>query len=74
MGAIERARERGVIRPGDEVVALLTGNGMKTPEAMADPASDALFDGDGIRAGVRIPATYDAFERWFEGREDAPAA
>ena len=74
VGAIERARERGVIRTGDEVVALLTGNGMKTPEAMADPVSDALFDGDGIRAGVRIPATYDAFERWFEGREDAPAA
>ncbi len=74
VGAIERARERGVIRSGDEVVALLTGNGMKTPEAMDDPAGDALFDGDGIRAGVRIPATYDAFERWFEGREDAPAA
>ena len=74
VGAIARAMERGVIDPRHEVVALLTGNGMKTPEALADPASDALFDGDGIRAGVRIPATYDAFERWLESREDAPAA
>ncbi len=74
VGAIALAKERGVIRPGDEVVALLTGNGMKTPEALADPASDALFDGDEIRAGVRIPATYDAFEAWYEAREGVSAA
>ncbi len=72
VGAIALARERGVIRPGDEVVALLTGNGMKTPEALADPVSEALFDGDEIRAAMRIPATYDAFERWLEEREGAP--
>ena len=31
LGAVEAARRRGVIREGDEVVALLTGNGLKTP-------------------------------------------
>ena len=33
LGAVAAARRRGVIRPGDEVVALLTGNGLKTPDA-----------------------------------------
>ena len=31
--AAAAARRRGVIRAGDEVVALLTGNGLKTPDA-----------------------------------------
>ena len=33
MAAAAAARRRGVIRDGDEVVALLTGNGLKTPDA-----------------------------------------
>ncbi len=33
LAAAEAARRRGIIRPGDEVVALLTGNGVKTPDA-----------------------------------------
>ena len=33
LGAVAAARRRGVIRDGDEVVALLTGNGLKTPDA-----------------------------------------
>ena len=33
VAAAEAARRRGVIRDGDEVVALLTGNGLKTPDA-----------------------------------------
>ncbi len=33
VAAVESARRRGVIREGDEVVALLTGNGLKTPDA-----------------------------------------
>src|SRR5207344_3102603 len=33
LGAVAAARRRGVIRPDDEVVALLTGNGLKTPDA-----------------------------------------
>ena len=35
LGAVAAARRRGVIRDGDEVVALLTGNGLKTPDARA---------------------------------------
>ncbi|MGO9178106.1 MAG: threonine synthase [Candidatus Limnocylindrales bacterium] len=68
VGAIPLARARGIIRANDEVVALLTGNGMKTPDALADAASDMLFKGDEIREEVRIPATFDAFERWLEER------
>ena len=33
VAAVEAARRRGVIRDGDEVVVLVTGNGMKTPDA-----------------------------------------
>jgi threonine synthase len=33
IAAAAAARRRGVIRDGDEVVALLTGNGLKTPDA-----------------------------------------
>ncbi len=33
IAAAEAARERGIIRDGDEVVILLTGNGLKTPGA-----------------------------------------
>ena len=42
LAAAAAARRRGVIRPGDEVVALLTGNGLKTPDART------LGLGDGI--------------------------
>ncbi len=35
------ARTRGVIRDGDEVVALLTGNGLKTPDARQHGVADA---------------------------------
>ncbi len=33
VAAVEAARVRGVIRDGDEVVAILSGNGVKTPDA-----------------------------------------
>ena len=33
VAAAAQARARGVLRPDDEVVVLLTGNGMKTPDA-----------------------------------------
>jgi threonine synthase len=67
LGAVAAARVRGVIRPGDEVVALLTGNGLKTPDART------LGHGDGIaRPGEPglapvIRPSLSAFERWLEG-------
>jgi threonine synthase len=62
IGAVEAARRRGVIRDGDEVVALLTGNGVKTPDAR-------LFgiDAGAAAPGEPIPATYSAFAARFGG-------
>jgi threonine synthase len=68
LGAVAAARRRGVIRPGDEVVALLTGNGLKTPDART------LGHGDGVaRPGEPglapvIRPSLTAFEAWLEGR------
>jgi threonine synthase len=66
IGAAEAARRRGIIRPGDEVVALLTGNGLKTPDAFrfgveARPAERGV---PGLAAP--IPASYRAFEAWLD--------
>ena len=67
LAAAAAARRRGVIRPGDEVVALLTGNGLKTPDART------LGHGDGIaRPGQpglapAIRPSLSAFESWLEG-------
>jgi threonine synthase len=58
--AVEAARRRGVIRDGDEVVALLTGNGVKTPDARRFGVDEA--EGDDIDgAAPPIAATYEAF-------------
>jgi threonine synthase len=66
IAAAQAARERGVIRDGDEVVALLTGNGLKTPDA-------ATFDVEALparrgRPGLApvIPGRFSAFEAWYE--------
>ncbi len=61
VAAIEAARARGVIRDGDEVVAILSGNGVKTPDARrygveGDPATDAP-----------IASTYVAFTARYLG-------
>jgi threonine synthase len=67
LAAAAAARRRGVIRPGDEVVALLTGNGLKTPDART------LGHGDGVaRPGQpglapAIRPSLTAFERWLGG-------
>ena len=57
VAAVEAARRRGVIRDGDEVVALLTGNGVKTPDARR------FGEDEGHESSVPAPiaATYDAF-------------
>jgi threonine synthase len=67
LAAAAAARRRGVIRDGDEVVALLTGNGLKTPDARS------LGHGDGVaRPGQpglapAIRPSLGAFERWLHG-------
>ena len=66
IAAAEAARRRGVIGPADEVVALLTGNGLKTPDAVR-LGTDAAPAGRG-RPGLAptIPARFSAFEAWLE--------
>ncbi len=54
VAAVEAARRRGVISDGDEVVALLTGNGVKTPDARRFGEAETSVP-------LPIPATYEAF-------------
>jgi threonine synthase len=67
IAAVEQARRAGVIGPDDEVVALVTGNGVKTPDARtfglelrpAGPGEPGL--------APPIRPTYAAFEAWYRG-------
>ena len=71
LGAVAAARERGVIRPGDEVVALLTGNGLKTPDArdFGRPDGDAEEPARPGQPGLApvLRPSFSAFEAWLEG-------
>jgi threonine synthase len=66
IAAVAQARASGVIAHDDEVVAFVTGNGLKTPAAIDDEQADRLFRGDSIDPDLRIPASFAAFERWLE--------
>ncbi|HEV8488807.1 MAG TPA: threonine synthase [Candidatus Limnocylindrales bacterium] len=50
---------RGVISPDHEVVVLITGNGVKTPDARRFG-----LDGDDAAVAAPIAASYAAFEAW----------
>ena len=67
IAAVEAARKRGVIRPGDEVVTLLTGNGLKTPDAVRFGTDDADRVAGPGRPGLApvLPARFSAFEDWL---------
>ena len=69
LGAVAAARRRGVIRDGDEVVALLTGNGLKTPDArtlgLPDGGNAPARPGQPGLAPVIRPSL-SAFEAWLE--------
>jgi len=60
IAAAEQARRNGVIRDGDEVVALITGNGVKTPDARRFGRSAEVADDPGL--GRSIAPTYRDFE------------
>jgi threonine synthase len=66
LAAVASARARGIIRSGDEVVALVTGNGLKTPDARS-------FGEDTARLAPVIRPSFTAFESWLEAQPDAPA-
>jgi threonine synthase len=67
LAAAAAARRRGVIRPGDEVVALLTGNGLKTPDARTLGLADGVARPGQPGLAPSIRPSLSAFERWLDG-------
>lgn len=67
LAAAAAARRRGVIRPGDEVVALVTGNGLKTPDARTLGAADGAAAPGRPGLAPAIRPSLAAFERWLGG-------
>jgi threonine synthase len=69
LAAAQAARESGVIGEDDEVVVLLTGNGLKTPDARtfgwADGASGRLAQAGEPGLAPAFPPSLAAFERWL---------
>jgi threonine synthase len=62
LAALRRAVAEGTVRRSDEVVLVITGNGLKTLEVLELPPATA------------IEPTFEAFERWWDEQEDAQAA
>jgi threonine synthase len=58
VGALRAAIERSVIGAGDEVVLVISGNGLKTLDALEAPLDEP------------IAPTFSAFETWWEARSD----
>jgi threonine synthase len=72
LATVAAARRRGVIGDGDEVVALLTGNGLKTPDARSLGLDAGPLDGGRARPGEPglapvLRPSLSAFETWLEG-------
>jgi threonine synthase len=73
VAALQQAIARGVVGPADEVVVLLTGNGLKTPDARSWGLGDGAAVGTGgVRPGepglaAPLAPSMSAFEAWFEG-------
>ena len=68
LAAAAAARRRGVIRDGDEVVALVTGNGLKTPEARDLGLVDGVARPGQPGLAPAIRPSLGAFERWLGGQ------
>ena len=69
LAAAEAARRSGRHPPGDEVVALLTGNGLKTPDAIRFGLDgDAAPVAEPGRPGLApiLPPRFSAFEAWLD--------
>ena len=65
LAAAAAARRRGTIRAGDEVVALLTGNGLKTPDARTLGLGDGVARPGEPGLAPAIRPSLSAFERWL---------
>jgi threonine synthase len=66
IGAAAQARAAGIIAADDEVVVLLTGNGLKTPDARTLGLEDGTARRGRPGLAPVIAPTLDAFERWLE--------
>jgi threonine synthase len=64
LAALRQAIDTGTVRHGDEVVLVITGNGLKTLEAIHD----------GADVTEPIAPTFEAFEAWWGERESDLAA
>jgi threonine synthase len=62
VASLRRAIDEGLVRRRDEVVLVITGNGLKTLDVLADDM-DALPE--------PIAPTYDAFEAWWVAQDAA---
>jgi threonine synthase len=56
VGALRQAIERGVIGPDDEVVLVISGNGLKTLDVLQRNLDEP------------IAPTFSAFEQWWTAR------
>ncbi|HYC07214.1 MAG TPA: threonine synthase, partial [Candidatus Binatia bacterium] len=66
IAAAERARAAGVIGPDDEVVVLLTGNGLKTPDARSFGLEDRPAAAGRPGLAPILAPSLAAFEGWLE--------
>jgi len=66
ISAAAQARAAGIIGPDDEVVALLTGNGVKTPDARSYGHEDRPAERGGPGLAPVIAPSLAAFERWLD--------
>ncbi len=64
VAALRRAVESGQLRRDEEVVVVITGNGLKTLEVLAD----------GAALPEPIEPSFDAFEAWWDGGAAEAAA
>jgi threonine synthase len=63
VSAARQARERAVLHPDEEVVVLVTGNGVKTPDARQFGLSGSVAGVGGV--GSPIAPSITAFEDWL---------
>jgi threonine synthase len=64
LAALQAAIHGGTVKPADETVLVITGNGLKTLDAIVGDAD----------IPEPIAPTFDAFEAWWQGREQQAAA
>jgi threonine synthase len=65
VSAARQARESGVLDPDEQVVVLITGNGVKTPDARRFGLDGSVSLGAGGGVAAPIAPSLGAFEDWL---------